>query len=191
MIASSPTITIPWLTSWDEARVASRKTRRPILTDVYQDDCGGCDKLDEETFGDTMVAREIVSRFVPLKLHLMKDREFTREHQVFWTPTVLFADHSGRIRYTSPNFLPSAEFLDLMDIAEANIDMRWMRYQMAINRLQDMIDRSPSGPLTAEAIYWRGISAYFRDKKSSKSANQEWAELLERFPDSIWAKRIP
>lgn len=191
MASTTPPTLIPWLHDWTEAKRAARAQRKPVLIDVYQHDCGGCDRLDDETFADPGVARAIDNRFVPLKLHLMCDREFTREHQVFWTPTILFADHSGKIRYTSPNFLPAAEFLDLMDVAQALIDMRWQRYQEAIDRLQGVVDRSHNGAMTAETIYWRGISAYFRDRKSSVSAKREWRELLERFPDSIWAKRIP
>jgi len=110
---------------------------------------------------------------------------------VFWTPTILFADRSGKVRYTSPNFLPVPEFLDVLDIGEAMVGMRWREYDQAIDRLQDVVERSPNGPLTDEAIYWRGIAAYFRDGKSSRPARAEWRELLERFPDSIWAIRIP
>ncbi len=183
--------TINWRTDFAEATTRSRSERKPVVIDVYQDNCSGCDKLDEVTFADPTVIEAVTTRFVPLKLHLFQDREFTRANQVFWTPTILFADRSGKVRYTSVNFLPVPEFLDLLDIGEAMVGMRWKEYETAIARLQDVVDRSPNGALTAEAIYWRGIAAYFRDGKSPRSANTEWTELLERFPDSIWAKRVP
>jgi thioredoxin-related protein len=193
--AASPLIEIPeitWLHEWKEAAQLARKLRRPILVDVYQDNCGGCDRLVDETFADPRVASAIAQRFVPVKLHLMQDRELTREWQVFWTPTILFGDRSGRIRYTSPNFLPADEFLDLLDIGEAMVAMRWQEYDSAITLLTGLEMRSPGGPLTPEAIYWRGVAAYFRDGKSSKSAHTVWDnDLIPAFPDSIWAKRIP
>ena len=182
---------IAWQHDFTEATARSRAERKPIIVDVYQDNCGGCDKLDDETFAHPEVIDAVAARFVPVKLHLFQDREFTRTNQVFWTPTILFADRSGKVRYTSPNFLPVPEFLDLLDIGEAMVAMRWKGYEQAIGLLTNLRDRSPDGPLTAEAIYWRGIAAYFRDGRSSRSAKAEWAELLERFPDSIWAKRIP
>ena len=192
MTATTSTLSsITWLDDFAEAVTVARKQRKPILIDVYQDDCGGCDKLDDETFADPDVVREIAFRFVPLKLDLFQDREFTRQHQVFWTPTILIADHSGKVRYTSVNYLPPAEFRDILDIGEGLAAMRWKGYDKAIDLFTDVRDRTPEGPLTAEAIYWRGIAAYFRDGKSSTSANAEWNELLERFPDSIWAKRVP
>ncbi|MDQ3444484.1 MAG: thioredoxin fold domain-containing protein [Chloroflexota bacterium] len=189
--ATRPDTAIEWETDLGIAQVRARKERKPILIDVYQDNCGGCDKLDDETFADPAVTREVASRFVPLKLDLFQDREFTRQHQVFWTPTILIADHSGKVRYTSVNYLPAAEFLDILDIGEGMAAMRWKGYDKAINLFTGVQDRTPAGPLTPEAIYWRGIAAYFRDRKSPVSANAEWAELLERFPDSIWAKRVP
>ena len=183
---------IAWLHDWNEAIAVARKLRRPILVDVYQDNCGGCDKLDDVTFNDPRIQAAISDRFVPVKLHLIKDREFTRQWQVFWTPTVLFGDRSGKVRYTSPNYLPPDAFLDLLDVGEALVDMRWRGYEDAISLLTGLENRSPEGPFAAEAIYWRGIAAYFRDGKRSASAHDVWDnELIPRFPDSVWAKRIP
>ena len=189
-IAAKP-IAIPWLTDFDEAVKESRSQRKPILVDVFQENCGGCDKLDNVTFNDERIATAIVDRFIPVQLHLFSNSEFSRKWQVFWTPTILFADRSGKVRYQSPNFLPPPEFLDLLDIGEAFVDIRWKEYDRAISLLAGLEYRSPHGALTAEAIYWRGIAAYFRDGRSSASARNEWSELLDRFPDSIWAKRIP
>jgi hypothetical protein len=182
---------IEWLTDREEAFAKARRERKPILIDVYQDDCEGCVKLDDETFVDDTVAAEIVDRFIPLKLGLFQDREFTRQHQVFWTPTILIADHSGRVRYTSVNYLPPAEFLDVLDIGEGLAAMRWKRFDESIALLRSVQDRRPEGPMTAEAIYWRGMAEYFRTGKASGSAKGVWAEIRERFPDSIWAKRQP
>jgi thioredoxin-related protein len=189
--ATRPDTTIAWETDLGAAQVRARKERKPILIDIYQDNCGGCDRLDDETFADPVVAREVGSRFVPLKLDLFQERAFTREHQVFWTPTILIADHSGRVRYTSVNFLPAAEFLDILDIGEGMAAMRWKGYETAIALFTHVQERRASGPLTAEAIYWRGIAAYFRGGKSSEAAQAEWADLLARFPDTVWAKRVP
>lgn len=182
---------IEWRRDLAESIALAREARKPILIDVYQDNCGGCDKLDEETFTDERVVAEITARFIPLKLDLFQDRDFTRQQQVFWTPTIMIADHSGKVRYTSVNYLPPAEFLDILDIGEGLAAMRWKGYEKAIDLFTSVDERTPDGPLTAEAIYWRGIAAYFRDGKSPASANAEWSVLLERFPDTIWAKRIP
>lgn len=143
------------------------------------------------TYPDHRVETAISERFVPLKLHLLNDRRQTRQFQVFWTPTILIGDRSGKIRYTSVNYLPPDEFLDILDIGEALVSMRWRGYDEAIRLLTDVEERRPDGPLTAEAMYWRGVAAYFRNGNNSDSSRAVWNEIGERFPDSIWAKRNP
>jgi hypothetical protein len=183
--------TVEWMYDRVEAFKLARSRRMPILIDVYQDNCGGCDKLDQVTFSAPEVVEAVQQRFIPLKVHLMKDRAFTREHQVWWTPTLMIADHSGRVRYTSVNYLPPAETLDVLDIGEGLTAMRWMGYEKAIGLFRKVEERRPDGPMTAEAMYWRGMAEYFRDGKKAASSRAVWNQIAERFPDSIWAKRQP
>lgn len=183
--------TIAWTSDWDAAVARARTEKKPIIIDVYQDDCIGCERLDEETFADPDVVAQVASRFIPVRIHLFNDRAIAREWQVFWTPTVLFADRSGKIRYRSVNYLPASDFLDVLDIGEALTAMRWRDYETAIGRLQDVDERHPDGPFTAEAIYWRGMAEYFRDGNDGATARRIWAAIKERFPDSEWARRQP
>lgn len=143
------------------------------------------------TYPDHRVQAAISERFIPLRLHLIEDRQWTRLFQVFWTPTILIGDRSGKIRYTSVNFLPPEEFLDILDIGEALVAMRWREYDTSIARLMAVDERRPDGPLTAEALYWLGITEYFRQGRSPAASNAVWDGLVERFPDSIWSKRVP
>lgn len=143
------------------------------------------------TYPDHRVQTAIAERFIPLRLHLLQDRQWTRPFQVFWTPTILIGDRSGKIRYTSVNYLPPDEFLDILDIGEALVAMRWREYDTTIARLKDVDARRPDGPLTAEALYWLGITEYFRQGRSREASMEVWEPMIERFPDSIWAKRVP
>lgn len=182
---------IRWFNDFAEAQAEARAQRKPILIDIYQDNCGGCDRLMNETFTDPAVIDAIQQRFIPLQLHLFHDRATVRDWGIFWTPTVLFADRSGRIRYESINFVPADVMLDILDIGEAKVAMRWREFDSAIALLKDVETRHPDGPMTAEAIYWRGMAEYFNEGRSPAVSRRVWAEILERFPDSIWAKRQP
>lgn len=182
---------INWHTNWQEALDEARKTKRPVLIDVWQDECGGCERLAGETFTEERVVQAVTDRFVPVSLHMFRDRAVVRDWGLFWTPTVLFADRTGRIRYESVNYVPADVMLDVLDIGEARVAMRWKQMDIAIARLRDLETRHPEGPLTAEAIYWRGMAEYFRDGNNSASAKAVWAEITARFPASIWAKRQP
>src|SRR5690554_3215349 len=102
-----PDATITWINDWELAKTRSRSERKPILIDVYQDNCGGCERLMNETFADAEVISAVNNRFVPISLHMFHDRAIVRDWGLFWTPTVLFADRTGRIRYESVNYVPA------------------------------------------------------------------------------------
>ena len=185
------TQTINWITDWELAKNEARTQKKPILVDVYQDNCGGCERLANETFTDSTVVDAIASRFIPVTLHLQRDRGIVRDWNLLWTPTVYFADRSGKIRYESMNFVPADMMLDILDIGEAKVAMRWRELDKAIALLGDVEARHPDGPMTAEAIYWRGMAEYFRDGNNPDSSRRVWARIAEKFPNSEWAYRQP
>ncbi len=142
------------------------------------------------TYRDPTVRQAVAERFVPLRLDLFRDRAAVRPLNVIWTPTLLVADRRGAVHYRSVNFLPPPDFLDLLDIGEANARLRWAEHDRAIALLAAVTARRPDAPLAAEAIYWRGIATYLKTH-DSPAMDAVWAEIRERFPDSIWARRIP
>jgi hypothetical protein len=142
------------------------------------------------TYPDSTVGVAITARFVPLRLDLFADRAVVRPLNVIWTPTQLFADRRGVVSYQSVNFLPPADFLDLLDLGEANVCMRWAEYDRAIALLADITLRQSDGPLAPEAIYWRGIATYLKTR-SNAEMYAIWAEIGKRFSASIWARRVP
>ena len=128
---------------------------------------------------------------MPLKLHLFESpREVVRPLDVIWTPTLLFADRKLAAHYTSLNFLPPRHFLTLLDIGEAEVDLRWSRGTHADELLAHAYQRDPDGPFAAEALYRRGIAVYLLTH-SNPEMYAVWDELRARFPDSIWAHRVP
>ena len=142
------------------------------------------------TYPNLAVRQAVADRFVPLRLDLFADRDAVRPLNVLWTPTLLVADRRGVVHYRSVNFLPPADFLDVLDIGEASARLRWAEYDRAIALLDAVTARHPDGPLGPEAIYWRGIATYLKTR-STPDMYAVWAEIQERFPDSIWARRIP
>ncbi len=182
---------IDWLRDAEQARERALKERKTILIDVMKDNCRGCDKLDTVTYPDPGVAAAVMSRFVPLKLNLFRSpRDVIRPLDVIWTPTILFADRRGTAHYRSVNFLPPALFLTLLDIGEANVDLRWSRTDHAIDLLQGAYQRDPGGLLAPEVLYHWGIATYLKTR-SNRELYGVWDVLRERFPDSIWTARIP
>jgi hypothetical protein len=142
------------------------------------------------TYPDPAVSAAVRERFVPVRLDLFRDRGVVRPLNVIWTPTLLVADRRGTVHYRSLNFLPPADFLDMLDIGEACARLRWGEYDRAISLLASVTGRNPDGPLAPEAIYRRGMATYLKTP-SNAELYAVWREIQERFPDSIWARRIP
>ena len=142
------------------------------------------------TYRDPAVRSAVTERFVPLRLDLFADRAAVRPLNVIWTPTLLFADRRGTVHYRSLNYLPPADFLDVLDIGEANARLRWAEYDRAIALLAGVSTRHPDGPLAPEAIYWQGIAFYLKTRDNN-AMYAVWQAILDRYPDSIWARRIP
>jgi hypothetical protein len=142
------------------------------------------------TYPDPAVASAVAERFVPLRLDLFRDRSVVRPLNVIWTPTLLFADRRGVVHYESLNFLPPPDFLDLLDVGEACVRQRWGEYDQAITLLAAVTERNPDAPFAPEALYRRGI-ANFLKSHSNDEMYAVWQQLLDRFPDSIWARRVP
>jgi hypothetical protein len=137
------------------------------------------------------VIAAVGERFVPLKLNLFESpREVVRPLNVIWTPTLLIADRRMTVHYRSLNFLPPREFLTMLDIGEAEHWIRWSKPEQAITLLERAEQRDPTGPLAAEAIYRRGIATYLLTH-SNPEMYTVWQTLLDRFPDSEWALRVP
>lgn len=148
-------------------------------------------KLDTVTYPDARVAAEVGERFVPLKLNLFTDpRDVLRPLNVLWTPTILFADRRGVVHYRNLNFLPPELFLALLDLGQARVDLAWSRTDHAIALLRGAYERDPDGAFAPEVLYRWGIAVYLKTRDDAPMY-QIWDILRARFPESIWAARVP
>lgn len=126
-----------------------------------------------------------------LRLDLFRSpREVVRPLNVIWTPTLLFCDRHLTVHYRSLNFLPPRHFLTMLDIGEAEVGLRWSRNEQAIELLERAYETDPDGPFAAEALYRRGIATYLKTH-SNPQMYAIWDVLRERFPESVWAQRVP
>lgn len=181
---------IDWLHDWDEAFAESQRANKPVLIAIKKkDDCIGCEQLDAYTYPNPAVHAAITERFVPLRFYHTDAK--VRDLRLLWLPTNFIYDKRGHEHYRSINALKPADFLDVLDIGEALVRMRWAEYGDAVDRLEAAVARSANGPMRAEAIYYLGIARYFRGHHDHNVRDETWSELVRDYPDSIWTQRVP
>lgn len=78
---------------------AARAAGKPVVIDFYADWCLPCKELDEKTFTDPGVAKEL-DRFVRLKADLTAaedatTKELTKQYAILGVPTIIWIDASG------------------------------------------------------------------------------------------------
>ena len=143
------------------------------------------------TYPDPQVAAFIGERLVPLRLllHDPAHQPYFRAHRILWTPTSAILDRRGVAHYQSPGYLPPPLFLDMLHIGTARAHLAWAGYDAAAALLAPVADNAASA-LAAEALYWLGVARYLKERRRAPMM-EAWTRLRERYPDSVWATRIP
>lgn len=78
----------------------------------------------------------------------------------------------------------------MLDIGEAEVALRWSQTQHAIDLLRAAWQADPDGPLASEVLYRLGIATFLLTR-SDAVMYEVWDLLRDRYPDSIWSRRIP
>jgi hypothetical protein len=144
------------------------------------------------TYPDPAVIAAVEEAFVPLRLQL--GNRHVRDLNIVWLPTVVILDHRGREHYRNVNAAPPEDFLDVLALGEAHFrlkDARTESHARAMAVLEAALDRRPHGPLHPELLYWLAIAGYFRGHHDGEFRDRVWGELRRRYPDSVWAHRVP
>lgn len=134
----------------------------------------------------------MAARFVALELD--HQAAAARRLNVVWLPTLFVVDRRGAVHYRSVNSVPAADFLDVLDLGEAHARLREGTpgaYERSERLLAEALARRRHGPLTPELVYWHGIARYFAGHHDHAARDAVWQRLLDEYPDSIWAHRIP
>ncbi len=134
------------------------------------------------------MAEFINGHFIPVKLHVGEDEKAVEEFEVVWTPTVIVAGADGTAYHRSVGFLPPREFLAQLKFGIAKADFDRGNYAEASAGFRKVVAEFPACVCAPEALYWLGVSEYKRTG-SADAMKAEWQKLLEKYPDSEWAKK--
>jgi hypothetical protein len=138
------------------------------------------------------VIAAIDAAFIPLRLDI--GDAHVRTLNIVWLPTVVIRDHRGNEHYRNVNAAPPEDFLDVLTLGEAHGRLKEGRtasHARAERILMEALARRDDGPFHPELLYWHAIAGYFLGKHDDEFRDRVWDDLLQRYPDSIWARRVP
>ena len=123
-----------------------------------------------------------------LGAHIKEHPAWFKRFDAVWTPTVLILDPNGEERWRIEGYLPKNEFQAqlLMGLARvAVVQKKWEEAEKLYSQVVDQFGTTSAG---AEALYWRDVSLYSRTH-DHVPLQRVAAELKQRYPDSVWAKK--
>jgi thiol:disulfide interchange protein len=106
---------IPWTVDASRAFSQARELNQPVLVFLYTDWCTYCRQMDQETFRDRELIRQMASEYVWLRLNAETDPEgiqMQRDFRVGGFPTLLILDSRRREIDRLEGYLPAARFVE-------------------------------------------------------------------------------
>lgn len=99
----------------------AREQSKAVLIDFYADWCSDCVRLDNTTFADEAVARQVNINFVAIKIDLTdptseQSRLFKKHYDVFGPPAVIFINANGKkLDKSFYGYLNPRQFLEKLE----------------------------------------------------------------------------
>lgn len=141
------------------------------------------------TYPNPEVERYIQANFIPVQFNVLEQPEVMDQFHSTWTPTLIVQDAEGTEHRRSQGYLDPQRFLGEMALARVKDAIDRRDFQAAQERAKDALERTKGDPnREPEAYYWASVADY----KATNDANnltRGWNRLLDRFPQSEWAKR--
>ena len=109
----APHASIEWQSSPQQAFDRAAEEGLPVLVFLYTDWCTYCRQMDQTTFSDPEVVRQVAADYVWLRLNAETDPAGARLQQQFFVagfPTVLILDSKGREIDRLQGYVPPHQF---------------------------------------------------------------------------------
>ena len=139
------------------------------------------------TYSDTQVIDTINARFVPVQVDTQDAASLPmvqRFYQV-WTPDLRIATPEGKDLSSWNGYLPPAEFVPQLLVAQAQALLRLQDEPAAAAVYHEVIERFPTSAVAPEAQYFFAVAAY-KHSHQAPDLLDNWRRLQERYPHSIW-----
>lgn len=141
------------------------------------------------TYPHPEVGSYIEAHFVPVQYNVAEQPEAVDRFNSAWTPTLIVQDAEGREYRRSLGYLEPSRFLAEMALARLSERINRRNWRGLQERVDEALVRTKDDPAREpEALYWTAVAAY-KAHKSVDRLMEGWNRLLDRFPESDWAKK--
>jgi len=178
---------IGWRHSLEEAMWQSRDTGKPIFLDFFSPTCGGCTAMETVTYPEHEVQEFLGEHFTPVRLDVHHAAEAVRRYNQNWTPTFLVLNEEGVEAHRVIGYLPPEEFRAELRLGLGKACFDRGTFENALVHLRETVIHFPDTWTAPEAQYWLGVTRYRMEGKPD-GLMAEWNLLLERWPESRWAR---
>ena len=120
------------------------------------------------TYPDDQVAEMLNQYYIPVQVDIQKASQLADRYQALWTPNLNVIDGRGRCAYQVMGWLPPAEFAALLQIGRAYHHLYRKKFEDAAPLFGEVIERFGDSLYAAEALYFKGVSRYMADRKSTR-----------------------
>jgi len=141
------------------------------------------------TYPNPEVERYLNDYFVPVQFNVVEQPDVMQRFNTPWTPTLIVLDADGKEHRRSQGFLDAKRMLAELSMARLQAAIDRQEFQEAHRLAADARRLTAGDPdREPEALYWSSVAAY---KATGQADNlvQGWNGLLDRFPESDWAKK--
>jgi thiol-disulfide isomerase/thioredoxin len=112
---------VRWRTDPAAALQEAQKRGRPVLYDFGTLHCVWCDKLDQTTFRDAAVAKQLNEQFVPVKVSAQRDPALVARYHVESFPTLIAAAPDGTVLARRDDYADAAQMKQILASALAKM----------------------------------------------------------------------
>lgn len=176
-----------WLHDYNKALEVAQGQRKPILLQFEMDNCGGCKRLEKDTYKDEKLIAEMQEWFVLLKLDLIKDREIRKNFSAYWTPAFYFLNEFGKSHYFFNGYLPANEMRALIRLALSELLIPKGKYDAVIEIISKDINKLENTSFYPKLLVQRGLAEYIKTKDKEKFKGII-KSIIEKYPYSTEAK---
>ena len=187
-VAAAPNIL--WRDTLEAAREEASKEGKLVLIYLFHHGCGGSRTMGTYTYPDPGVEEYIERHFVPVRFNVREEPEVERSFSSGWTPTLIFEDATETEHRRSAGYLDVKQFIGELSLARVMEAIDRRDRVTAPERTGEALDKTAGDPAREpENLYWSAVAAYHAADDDREKLVSGWERLLERFPDSEWARR--